>query len=97
MGRKSDIPLEARLTAVIAAIKGVESMEVIARRHGITSQTLGRWKQQFMEGGKAGLAGTAAKPSAREKELEREVEQRNQIIGEITVANEILKKSLGSD
>lgn len=97
MGRKSDIPMEARLTAVITAIKGVESMEVIARRHGVTAQTLSRWKQQFMEGGKAGLSGKGSKPSTREKELEREVERRNQIIGEYAVANDVLKKSFGSD
>lgn len=93
MGRKSDLPVDARLTAVLAVLKGEESLEAIARRHGVSSNTLSRWKQEFLEGGRERLKGKGTKPSSREKELETEVRKRDQLIGELVVANELLKKT----
>ncbi|MEO0293903.1 MAG: hypothetical protein ABIN61_06770 [candidate division WOR-3 bacterium] len=57
-------------------------------------KSLHRWKQQFFEGGKQGLSGNGK--SSREKELEKELEDAKKVIGEITIANEILKKTLKS-
>ena len=93
MGRRSDLPVDARVTAVLAVLKGEESLEAVARRHGISSQTLARWKQEFLEAGRDRLRGKGMAPSEREKELEAEVRKRDQLIGELVVANELLKKT----
>lgn len=96
MARKSALPVEARMTAVLAALRGEESVEVIARRHGVSSHTLLRWKQEFLEGGKTALRGRDGRPSAVEQALRAEIEQRDRIIGELVVANELLKKTPAS-
>ena len=42
----------------------------IARRQAIAEQTLNRYRDQFLEGGKAGLASSAGKPDLRNQTLE---------------------------
>ena len=46
-----------------------------------------KWKEQFLEGGRKGLEGKDP-----DRALVKEVENLKSIIGEITMANEILKK-----
>ncbi|WP_371174716.1 hypothetical protein [Buchananella felis] len=41
-----------------------------ARRERVSEQLLGRWKADFHEAGKAGLAAGRPKPSTREQKLE---------------------------
>ena len=59
-------------------------------------QPLYRWRDEFLAAGEAALAGgTQAGSSARDRqvaELERQIESRDQVIGELTVANRVLKK-----
>lgn len=93
MGRRSELPLDARVTAVLSVLSGEESLDAAARRHGISAPTLARWKQEFLEAGRDRLRGKDSKPSARQRELEEEVRRRDQIIGELVVANEFLKKT----
>lgn len=91
MGRRSDLPLDARMTAVLAVLKGEESLEAVARRHGVSPTSLTRWKQCFLESGREGLR-NKSRSSSREQQLEAEIAKRDQIIGELVVANELLKK-----
>lgn len=86
------------MEAVLSLLRKEESAARIARRHGVSEQTVYRWRDDFLEGGKAALAGTKAGESGdRQKirELEREIERRDQVIGELTIANRILKKLEG--
>ena len=96
MGRQSDLPTDTRMTAVLAVLKSEERLEAVARRHGINSVTLARWKQEFLEGARERLRGKGSKPSPREKDLEQEIRERDQLIGELVVANELLKKTPSS-
>ena len=59
----------------------------ICRNHGIAVLMFYKWKEQFLEWGKKGLEGKDP-----DKSLIREVENLKAIIGEMTIANEILKK-----
>lgn len=97
MGRKSDLTVEQRRQLVLKLLSKEEPGAQIARRAGISEQTLYRWRDEFLSGGAAGLAGRGsndlqAKEIARLKE---ELTERDQVIGEITVANRILKKLSG--
>ena len=69
----------------------------IARRLGISQQTLYRYREQFLEGGKAALAnGRRGKIDPRDHEVERlkkDIVRRDRVIGELTIANDILKKT----
>ena len=68
----------------------------LARRFGISEQTLYRWRDDFLAGGETALANGkgGVDPRDREiRELKKEVEGRDQVIGELTIANRILKKT----
>ena len=73
-----------------------ESRAVIARRYGVAEATLYRWRDDFLVAGEAALAGgTRNGISAHDRqiaELERQIESRDQVIGELTIANRVLKK-----
>lgn len=97
MGRKSEMPAEKRIELVLALLRKEEPAAQIARRAGVSEPTLYRWRDEFIAGGKAQLAGKGAESqSAKElAKLQREIEAREQVIGELTVANRILKKLSG--
>ena len=97
MGKRSDLPVAKRREAVLALIRRQEAVSRLSRRYGVSEQTLTRWRDEFLAGGEAGLAGkTGGDPQARRiKELEEDVAQRDQFIGELTIANRILKKLSG--
>ena len=56
-------------------------------QHGIAVSLFYKWKEQFLEGGRKGLEGKDT-----DRALVKEVENLKSIIGEMTIANEILKK-----
>ena len=60
----------------------------ICRNHGIAASMFYKWKDQFLEGGRKGLEGKDP-----DKVLMKENENLKAIIGEMTIANEILKKN----
>ena len=93
MGKRSDVGTAQRREAVIALLRREESAAKLARRYGVSEHTLYRWRDDFLAGGEAALAGKQGKgQQQRIQELEREVEQRDQVIGELPIANRVLKK-----
>ena len=72
----------------------------MARRIGVSEPTLYRWRDEFIAAGEAALANGSGKKGAdplrrRIAELEYQIEKRDQVIGEYTIANRILKKLSG--
>jgi transposase-like protein len=98
MGKKSELSVEKRTEAVLALLRREEPNAQIARRYGVSEQSLYRWRDEFLAAGKAGLQGKSDDAAASREiaKLQREIEQREQMIGELTVANRILKKLSGS-
>jgi transposase len=94
MGKRSVLSAEERMQLVLRVLSKEEPAAQIARRAGISEQTLYRWRDEFLEGGRRALAGrSGSKASAQAmQQLERQVAQRDQVIGELTIANRILKK-----
>jgi transposase len=96
MGKKSELGRPERRDVVLMLLRREESAAVLARRYGISEQTLYRWRDEFLAGGEAALnAGkSGADPRNRQiEELKRELARRDQVIGELTIANRLLKKS----
>jgi transposase-like protein len=60
MRRKSDTPVEKRVEHVLALLRKQDPATQIARRAGVSEQTLYRWRDEFVAGGKAQLAGKGA-------------------------------------
>ncbi len=97
MGRKSELTVDQRKELVLKLLSKEEPGAQIARRAGISEVTLYRWRDEFLSGGAAGLAGRGNN-DLQAKEIERlkaQLADRDQVIGEITVANRILKKLSG--
>jgi transposase len=97
MGKKSELSAEQRVQLVLRLLSKEEPAAQIARRAGIAEQTLYRWRDEFIHAGKRALNGggveaTQAKAIAR---LSAQLAERDQVIGELTIANRILKKVSG--
>ena len=96
MGKKSELEGSARRDVVLMLLRREEPAAVLARRYGISEQTLYRWRDEFLAGGEAALAAGKGGADPRDRqveELKREVSRRDQVIGELTIANRLLKKS----
>ena len=96
MGKRSELTASQRREVVLMLLRREEPAAKLARRFGISEQTLYRWRDDFLAGGEAALANGkgGADPRDREiRELKKEVESRDQVIGELTIANRILKKT----
>jgi transposase len=95
MATKSMMKSEERVELVLRLLRREGPAAQIARRAGISEQTLYRWRDEFIAVGKSGLGrgGNGAHELARQIErLERALAERDRIIGELTVANRVLKK-----
>ncbi len=96
MGKRSDLSIPQRREVVLMLLRREEPAAKLARRFGVSEQTLYRWRDEFLAGGEAALANGkgGADPRDREiRELKKEVQGRDQVIGELTIANRILKKT----
>ena len=98
MAKKSNLTIAQRREAVLALIRREEPAAQLSRRWSISEATLYRWRDEFMAAGEAGLASGKNGSDARAREIEElraQVEERDQVIGELTVANRIFKKLSG--
>ena len=96
MSKKDKHSPKQKAEAVLRLLRREEPTATLARRYGVAEGTLYRWREEFIRAGQAALAdGKAASngKSRRIKELEREVADRDQVVGELTIANRILKKA----
>ena len=93
MGKRSEVSVAERREAVLSFLRREEPGAVIARRYGVAEATLYRWRDDFLAAGEAALAGgTQSGSNTRNRqvaELERQIESRDQVIGELTVANRV--------
>ena len=80
---------EEKASIVMEALTGSTSIAEICRRYNVTSSAFYKWRDAFMAGGTASLE---PGKSSKEVQLRNEVEGLKTIIGELTVANETLKK-----
>ena len=94
MPKKSSLNAAERMALVLRMLSKEEPAAQIARRAGVSESTLNRWREQFIAGGAARLAGNGSpKKEAREIErLKRQVAKRDQVIGELTIASRLLGK-----
>jgi transposase-like protein len=68
----------------------------LARRHSLSENTLYRWRDAFLTGGEAALADGQDKADPRDRriaELNKQLGERDKVIGELTIANRLLKKT----
>lgn len=100
MSKPSEMKASERREIVLRMIRREEPITEIARRLGVADSTLYRWRDEFLAAGEAALEspGNGKKSNGQQRrisELESEVSQRDQVIGELTIANRFLKKLSG--
>ena len=96
MGKRSDVPVSQRGEVVLMLLRREEPAAKLARRFGVSEPTLYRWRDDFLAGGEAALSAGKGQNDPREREnaeLKKQLAQRDQVIGELTIANRILKKT----
>jgi transposase-like protein len=97
MGKRSDVSLNDRREAVLSLVRREEPATVIARRYSVSEPTLYRWRDEFLAAGEAALAVSTRNGvdphDRRIAELERQIASRDQVIGALTIAFRVLKKT----
>jgi transposase len=93
MGRPPMIPPEKKTRIVLAILSGEMSMAEAARKEKVSEQSIGRWKAEFIEAGRTALVAGRSGPSSREEQLEAEVVELTQALGEAHVELRVWKKS----
>src|SRR5450756_2374983 len=86
MSRAPVFPVEEKVRVVLSILAGEVSVAEAARRAKVSEQSVGNWKRQFLEAGRAG-------PTTREAQLEAEVADLTQALGEAAVELRVWKKS----
>ena len=93
MSRPPVIPVEKKIRIVLSVLQGEVSVAEAARREKVSEQAIGNWKRQFLEAGRAGITAGRSGPTSREEQLEAEVADLTQALGEAAVEIRVWKKS----
>ena len=88
---KSKFTPEQKIQIVLESIRTSISTAELCRKHNVHPQTFHNWKQRFMESGKANLSQSGKKDPI--KTMKKREEDYKRLIGELTIANDILKKT----
>lgn len=83
---------EQKLQIVLDSLRGEKTLSHICREQGITRSVYYKWRDKFMKGALSGLSSSGLK---RHKLVDEnsDVKQLKQIIGDLTIENQILKKT----
>ena len=87
---KTKFTPEQKIQIVLESIKTNISTAELCRKHNVHPTTFQTWSQQFLDAGKARLAHHGNADST--KASKREIDNLKRIIGELTIANDVLKK-----
>ena len=93
MPYKSRWTSEQKIAIVMESLNTNISVAELCRKHNVTPNAFYGWKEKFLEAGKLALAGSSFKNGAGE-ELSVENESLKKLIGELTIANDCLKKTM---
>jgi transposase len=88
--------VEEKIRIVMEGLRGEQTIAELCRREGIAESLYYSWSKQFLEAGKARLAGDTKREATSDevKGLRQENEQLKQLVAEQALSNRILKKSL---
>ena len=84
--------VEDKAKIVVESLTMSASTVDICKKYGLSPNTFYPWREKFLEGGKAALAGRSGVRTIRA--IQKENATLKTLVGEITLANDVLKKAL---
>jgi transposase len=78
-----------KAAVIVELLRGGDAVE-LARKHGLSQAQLFAWRDRFLEGGQAALK---TRRGQSELERDRQVRELERKVGQLTLENEILKKT----
>ena len=90
---------EEKIRIVLEGLRGEDTIAELCRREGLNSNVYYRWSKEFMEAGKKRLAGDTVREATSDevKQLRAESSALKETLGELLMANRLLKKSMLGD
>ena len=88
MGKRRKFDGQFKANAVLALLTGEKTSAELCREHGLTSQTLGNWKKQFLDN-----ASRAFENGSGETSDDQRVAELERMVGKLTMHLEIAKKA----
>ncbi len=93
MARPPMFSVQDKQRIVLSVLRGEASVAEAARRNKCSETSIAKWRDQFVAAGVAALElGAARGPSAREAQLERDLDQVTSALGEAHVELRLLKR-----
>ena len=87
---------EEKIRIVLEGLKGEESIAALCRREGIAPNLYYSWSKEFLNAGKRRLMGDAKRQatSGEVVSLRKENGQLKELVADLSLKNQVLKKSL---
>jgi len=87
-------PVDVKLKIVLSVLQGESTQAEAARRHGVSETSIGKWREQFLLGGREGLehGRGAAKPTGAEARMVDEIDDLTRALGEAHVKIRALER-----
>lgn len=87
---------EEKIRIVLEGLRGEESIAELCRREGISPNLYYNWSKEFLEAGKRRLMGNTKREATTTEvtELRKRVLQLKQLVADLSLKNQVLKKSL---
>ncbi len=82
---------EEKIRIVLELMNTSTTLADLSRKYSVNPNLIYKWKEKFIDGGRLALSGGIRDP-AREKDAE--IEMMKKLIGELTIANDAMKKVL---
>ena len=83
MARPPKHPADVKLKIVLSVLQGESTQAEAARRHGVSETSIGKWKEQFVAAGRAGLERAGpGRASGEQARLEAQVDDLTHALGE---------------
>lgn len=98
MGRKPYRSAEEKLRVVLSVLKGETTQVDVARQLEMSQTTISKWQKQFLEGAREALArgdNPKGPGTRRETELQAQIDDLTQALGEAYVELRVLRKGGG--
>ena len=93
MARPPMFSVQEKQRIVLSVLRGEQSVAEAGRRNKCSETSIAKWRDRFVQAGAGALeAGAQRGPSAREAQLERELEQVTTALGEAHVELRLLKR-----